>query len=489
MMRSLFSGVSGLRVHQTRMDVIGNNLANVNTVGFKAARMTFSDAMSQRIRGASGDNPDVGRAGRNPTQIGLGVNIGGIDAMKQQGAAQRTDRALDVTVQGEGYFIVSDSQGTFFTRAGNIDWNGHRFSIGGRQLMGWNAIEDPRRPGTFVIEQGTVQPLVTPQELRFMDPNPTSLIEAMGNLNINDLIDGHIVRSVQFYDTLGTLYTADVRFTWHPPGAEGVTPPSTNAVSYWSFQFLPTGPLDVPSDQVMVFPGGNRDNGVLVNMTIGIPDDVLPGVTPGNRGIIGFSPINGQMISKRVGDMPMPGPVPVPRLEFMLNFTVPALPPPSIIGDEGVVDLPAGFNAGGIRFNVDNIRQQMGENTTLRMNFVDGNVPGTLTDISIGGDGIIMARFTNGEMRAIGQIPLAFFLNPEGLERVGDNLWIPSANSGAFDGIGGHGDLLAGTLEMSNVDMAGEFTEMITTQRGFQANSRVITTSDEMLQELVNLKR
>jgi flagellar hook protein FlgE len=121
--------------------------------------------------------------------------------------------------------------------------------------------------------------------------------------------------------------------------------------------------------------------------------------------------------------------------------------------------------------------------------FADGNTSGTLQDVSIGPDGMIMARYSNGEMRPLGQIPVAQFLNPEGLERIGNNLWITSANSGEFDGIGGHGEIMPGALEMSNVEMSGEFTEMITTQRGFQANSRVITTSDEMLQELVNLKR
>ncbi|MCL2015650.1 MAG: flagellar hook protein FlgE [Defluviitaleaceae bacterium] len=485
MMRSLFSGVSGLRVHQSRMDVIGNNIANVNTIGFKSSRMTFSDAMSQRIAAASGDNPETGRAGVNPMQIGLGANIGGIDNIMTQGAAQRTDRALDAAIQGNGFFVVSDVDGTYFTRAGNIDWNGNRFSIGGMQLMGWNAVPDPTRPGSYIVQQGTVEPLVTPASAHFMDPSATTLINAIGNLNINDLVDGHIIRPVEFFDSIGNRFTADVRFTFHPPDEEGSL--TDNTTSTWTFNFLPMGDGDEPSDVTMIFPEGDRDRGMLVGLQIGVPEDILPGVAPGNSAMIDFSPANGRIHGIRVGDAPPTEDI--ARLEFALFFTVPALEPPSVIGEEGVVDEPPAFNSGFIRFNVDGLRQQMGQNTSFQALFADGNRPGTLEDISIGGDGIIMGRYSNGEMRPLGQIPLAQFLNPAGLERVGNNLWIPSANSGTFDGVGATGELMAGTLEMSNVELSGEFTDMITTQRGFQANSRVITTGDELLQELVNLKR
>ena len=464
MMRSLFSGVSGLMVHQTRMDVIGNNLANVNTVGFKASRMTFKDAISQRLAGATSDNPELGRAGRNPFQVGLGVHIGAIDNLMFQGAAQRTDRPLDLTIQGEGFFVVSDHRGDFFTRAGNIDWNGYLFSIGGMQLMGWPA------DGA----NGLV-PLTTPEETRFMNPSPTTLLDVTGNLNINDLVDGSIVREIRFYDTVGTRFTADVRFTWHPPGAEDLIPPSTNAMSYWSFDFLPLDEDGEPSNQVMIFPEGRRDRGIQAYLTISAPSGLVIGPTPEYQGVIGFDPRNGNIAEMWE------------NAEFVLNLSVPATSPPGAPGADPEIDVPPTFNTGGIRFNVGAMRQQMGENTTLQIFYADGHVPGTLTDITIGSDGIITARYTNGEMRDLGTIPLATFLNPAGLERVGDNLWIPSANSGNVDF--GYGDLIPGSLEMSNVEISSEFTEMITTQRGFQANSRIITTSDEMLQELVNLKR
>ena len=496
MMRSLFSGVSGLRVHQTRMDVIGHNIANVNTVGFKAGRMTFADAMSQRIAGATGDNPDRGRAGTNPMQIGLGVNVGGIDSMMQQGAAQRTDRATDITIQGEGFFIVSDVNGTYFTRAGNIDWNGNNFSIGGRMLMGWGAVEDARRPGSFVIQQGQVQPLLTPPETHFMDPTQTTMVDVIGNLNVNNLVDGSIVRQVQFYDSLGNLYTADARFTWHPPANHPDADPDSNVFSdntrsIWDFELLPGGAGSTAGNTaVTLFPGGNRDHPISVDLQFGWPPDLVDGDTArGHGGRISFCPNRGRINGFTLLTDTPGEPGVIERPEFGLFFSVPALAPPSVVGEDAVVDTPPEFNTGMIRFNFADIRQQMGMQTTLRLDYVDGNTAGTLQDISIGGDGIITARYSNGEMRPLGQIALAEFLNPEGLERRGDNLWIPTANSGTFDGVGFTGDLMAGTLEMSNVQLAEEFTGMITTQRGMQANSRVITTSDEILQELINLKR
>ena len=501
MMRSLFSGVSGLRVHQSRMDVIGHNIANVNTVGFKAARMLFSDAMYQRVSGATSDNPDTGRAGRNPMQVGLGANIKSISSLMNQGAAQRTDRSLDLTIQGNGFFVVSDESGTFFTRAGNVDWNGHMFSINGMRLMGWNAIEDPTRPGQFMIEQGAVQPLVTGPEIHFMDPEATTLINALGNLNVDDLVDGAIVRPVEFYDSIGNRYVADVRFRWHPPVGHADAPPagtagatfSDNTASRWSMEFLPGGAATNITNQVMVFPNGNRDAGIMVNMEFGWPEDVIvEGASPDDRGTrmdISFSPETGRLQGFTLGGA-APGTAGfLSRPEIGLFFSVPALAPPSVLGEDPEVNVPPNFNSGMVRFNFSALRQHGGIGTSIQILAADGNPPGELTDISVGADGIITARYSNGEMRPIGQIPLAHFLNPEGLERVGNNLWITTGNSGLFDGVGNHADLIAGTLEMSNVDLAGEFTEMITTQRGFQANSRIITTSDEMLQELVNLKR
>ncbi|MCL2398210.1 MAG: flagellar hook protein FlgE [Defluviitaleaceae bacterium] len=511
MMRSLFSGVSGLRVHQNRMDVIGNNIANVNTVGFKASRMTFADAISQRISGASADNPETGRAGRNPMQIGLGVNMGGIDNIMTQGAAQRTDRPLDLTIQGEGFFIVSDQGGTFFTRAGNVDWNGHRFSIGGMQLMGWQAIEDPRRPGSFIIEQGSVRPLETPASVHFMNPRPTTMVEATGNLRPADAQHDEdwpgtyiITRPVEFYDTVGNRYTKNVTFRWHPPlnhpsvAALDNEPAiaSNNTQSVWTFTF---GEPDDESPLVTIFPNGRRDAGVQVEIAVGEGDDAT------SAGFLLFTPINATLahmgsVTGVIGAGGGNGGIPanlndvavadrVRQINIEISTTEDGvLLPPAFPGSPSPPSAIEG-NVANIRWDFQAIRAQEGERANARMSFMDGNPPGTLRDVSFGPDGVITGRYSNGHTRILGQIPLAKFRNPAGMERVGNNLWVPTSNSGWFDGVGDHGDLMPGTLEMSNVDLSSEFTEMIITQRGFQANSRIITTSDEMLMELVNLRR
>ena len=494
MMRSLFSGVSGLRVHQNRMDVIGNNIANVNTVGFKASRMTFADAMLQRISGASGDNPATGRAGRNPMQIGLGVNIGGIDNLMTQGAAQRTDRPLDLTIQGNGFFIVSDATGTYFTRAGNVDWNGRFFSIGGMRLMGWNSVETS--PGNWEIQQGQVVPLETPPRIMHMDPQPTSLVEAIGNLSTADTracpdVPGTFIvrRPVQFYDTVGNRYTAQVDFRWHPPENHPIfegDPPdgfvhSTNNRSVWTFEFYG------PEGRALVTTYGTNIP-VEVDLTLGDEDD--------NIGHLLFD-AHGRLITVG-GGMPAAAPatgvIPADQRTDRIAINIATdedgvLLPPAFPGDPDGNEAAIAGNEALIMFDFSALFQHEGMLTDMRLSFADGNPPGTLQDIMVGPDGIITGRYSNGHVRSLAQIPLAFFRNPAGLERMGNNLWATTPNSGWFDGVGNVGDMMPGTLEMSNVDLSSEFTEMITTQRGFQANSRIITTSDEMLMELVNLRR
>jgi flagellar hook protein FlgE len=487
MMRALFTGVSGMQVHQRRMDVVANNIANVNTVGFKASRMTFADALSQMMRAASGDNEETGRAGRNPMQVGLGVNIGSIDNLMMQGAAQRTDRGLDLTIQGEGFFIVSDERETLFTRAGNVDWNGHWLSINGMRLMGWGAIEDPDRPGTYRIQQGVVQPLTTGPEVLKINASPTSAIEFVSNLNIDDLDeDNSIIRTMRFYDSVGNFYTMDIRFTWHPPGVEGS--PTTNASSAWTFDFVRGNAPDneeIPAEfaHVTIYPNDNREAGRLVGIQINGPLNTPAELDLNTSKFIQFD-TNGNIIrpTNELGN-------PI-DLEFALNFIVPALDPPSVVGgNPSIVIPPAGFEAGMLTLSFGNATQQMSMGTTIAAWYLDGHAPGFLMDISIGSDGIITGRYSNDEIRILGQIPLAVFRNPEGLERVGNNFWRPTVNSGLFDGVGRIGDMIPGSLEMSNVDIGYEFVEMITTQRGFQSNTRVITTSDEILQEVINLKR
>jgi len=506
------------------MDVIGNNIANVNTHGFKSQRVTFADAMYQRIAAASADNPTLGRAGRNPQQIGLGVSVAGIDNIMVQGTPQRTDNPLDMTIMGEGFFVVSDDSGTYFTRAGNIQWNGRTFSINGRQLMGWNAVIDPVTRQTR-IQEGSLSPMRTPPEFHVMNPTATTRLDFEGNLNAQDT--PVTVRPMRFFDSLGNEYTIDVRFTWVPPGVDQVPQVpagegSDHANSFWRFEFLDRN--GNPSMNPYIFPDNRRDMGRPV--TLGVNSAFYDGdvinwgtgagadgnepvlTSPTGAGFINFNPdgeiqsIGNTLADARTAAAGGIALVPAFALNFLTSPPPNPLHPPAIIGGRVPVegDIPINTPGTNIGINDDGNNgsiildfralTQWGEMHTHTLSHkADGNPPGHLNDIMAGPDGIITGRFTNGFTRVLGQVPVAKFLNPAGLERVGNTLFRTSANSGPFDGVGRHGEFMPGTLEMSNVDLANEFTEMITTQRGFQANSRIITTSDDMLQELVNLRR
>ena len=218
MMRSMFSAVSGLRVHQTKMDVIANNIANVNTVGFKSGRVTFNEVFSQTISGATAANPEFGRGGVNPKQIGLGASVASIDNLMTQGASQRTDNALDLMIQGDGFFIVGDSTGTYFTRSGvmSLDASGRLVNSSGLQLYGWDAIDDTTNPGQQIIEKGKTVPIVISSSKEYLDPTTTKNISLTGNLNNSDLEE--VPRTVAFFDTLGNRYTIDINLKWDATG-------------------------------------------------------------------------------------------------------------------------------------------------------------------------------------------------------------------------------------------------------------------------------
>jgi flagellar hook protein FlgE len=393
MMRSMYSGVSGLRIHQTKMDVIGNNIANVNTVGFKSSRTVFSEVFSQTIQGSSGANENSG--GTNPMQIGLGASISSIDVDMTEGAAQRTDNPLDLKIEGDGFFVVSDVTGNKFTRAGafRIDEAGNLVTPDGKNLMGWTPNEVSGE-----IEKTKVKALqVLNASNAYVEPSQTEKMVIQGNINKNDpqlaVLPGSPF-SVSFFDSLGYKYTAQFYIQETATASE--------------FQF--TLPANSITDQ---------DGNTIINdaQNVTVPFDTAS------------------------GKVTVP---PVFELTGLANSATPALTF-SEFSDPIEVDV-----SGLTLFN---------GNTTVE------GVSGDVT-----------------------------FQNPAGLQKIGANLFEVTNNSGDFDGIGeditsSGGAFNAGVLEMSNVDLSREFTEMITTQRGFQANSRIITSSDEMLQELVNLKR
>ena len=428
MMRSMFSGVSGLRTHQTKMDVIAHNISNVNTVGFKSSRVTFAETFSQTVQGASRANEATGRGGTNPMQIGLGVNVASIDKNMGTGAAQRTDRALDVMINGDGFFIVSDNSGTYFTRAGAFDVDADGWvHMAGMRVNGWPARDNGY--GEMNIERGPVEALRLGPDVQSIGATATSRIEAEGNLNPSAIVaaGGEQVSSISFFDTIGNRWQIPITF---------IAP--TGTATDWTVEF-----------GGYAFLNGRNDDDTNVAIT-GLADRTVS-FDEGGR----FDTVT-----------------PTTGLDFSTgNFPFGAVGPDNVTID---------FSA----------LTQFAQTPTSAQFVSNGNRAGTLEGISIGSDGIITGRYSNGDMQSLGQVAIANFRNPAGLEAVGRNLFVATPNSGDFNGIGEEtGNMMGGVLEMSNVDLSAEFTEMITTQRGFQASSRLISTSDEMLQELVNLRR
>jgi len=415
-MRSLFAGVSGLRNHQTRLDVIGNNIANVNTVAFKASRVTFKEAFAQLLQGASRPPGDLG--GVNPIQIGSGMNIGSIDQLFTQGTLESTGQNTDLAIQGDSFFVVGNGSRRFYTRAGafQLDADGRMIApTNGFVVQGINADS----AGIF-SSSSSITDIILPLG-QITPANITTVAQMRGNLNASAAIGDTHSMGVTVYDGVGTPHQLDITFTNTAPGAWdwGVT--STTATLP-----LTTGTATFgTAGELLTFthPGGGA------NMTI----------TPNGAGA-----------------------------PFDVTFDA---------GTIGDVDGLAGFS------NASNavIRSQ------------DGYQSGDLESIAIDKNGVVTGFFTNGVTQALAQIALARFNNPSGLLRQGDNMFTESANSGlpvlGFAGTSDTSSITPGALENSNVDLSQEFTSMIITQRGFQANARVITTSDEMLQELVNLKR
>lgn len=433
MMRSLFSGVSGLKVHQTKMDVIGNNVSNVNTVGFKRSSVTFCDVFNQTLSSATAPNEDSGRGGVNAMQIGLGSNVAAIHTIMTTGSTQRTDNGNDIMINGDGFFIVSDSTGYSFTRAGafEVDEEGNLVDTNGLMVCGWEAEDDPDNPGQQKIVQANVQGInLYEGDKSYVPPEITTTISMEGNLNPDTNPEKET--GIQVYDSLGNVYKINGHFTYD------------KTAKSWTFTMDNTAIVNGDTKNVITLNGLDA-----VSHTVTFDENGLP--TDDSKTLV------------------------LQNLAF---------------GDD------AGFNAvfsEEITIDFSSLTQFNAKSDATAVT-KDGYSAGSLSGFSIASDGIITGSYTNGRTKILGQIAVAVFKNPAGLEKVGSNLYASTVNSGDFDGVGTDvtadgGSFISGALEMSNVDLAQEFTDMITTERGFQANSRIITTSDEMLQELVNLKR
>lgn len=414
MMRSLFAAVSGLRNHQTRMDVIGNNIANVNTTGFKASRVTFEESLTQLIGSASrppsADSGGVG--GTNPTQIGLGMRISSVDQIFTQGNLESTGNITDLAIQGPSFFVVSDGAQNLFTRAGNFQVDGD-----GRISLATNGFVLQGRVAVDGVLTDTVGDIRLPIGQRAPARASTEAVLG-GNLDARAEVGTQRQVSITLMDQQGGPHELTLLL-------------EKTAANTWSFT------ADVE------------------NAT----------VSGGSSGVVTFGD-DGALVS--------PG-------ATTLTFT-----PDGFAGSQSVEVV---FGTPGA---ADGLSQFASANTAL-IREQDGYAMGDLTQLGIDATGLIQGAFSNGETLVLGQIAMADFNNPGGLMRLGDGLYTSSANSGdavvGFANEGSQSFMTSGALEMSNVDLSMEFTNMITTQRGFQSNARVITTSDEMLQELVNLRR
>jgi len=451
MMRSMYSAVSGLRIHQTKMDVIGNNIANVNTVGYKKAQVTFQEVFSQVVRGASA--PTGGKGGTNPQQIGLGVALGSINTIHTKGPSQRTDNPTDLMIDGEGFFVVSDDpnfNNRYYTRAGNfsIDRDGNLVTADGYKVLGYAADEN----GNITNEITNIR--INMSETKA--PTATDKVQFRGNLD-SRLNNGE-KQSIDtvVYDSLGNSYTLTFivektdKNTWNLRLAR-ITDRTTG--NYYEVQ-------DSDTYLSLIKLGFDNDGKLISINDLDISNENIK--------------INITGLSSVIFDKDKEG-------ETLGTPTTPG----------GTFKEIVLFDTED-KDSIKNIYQYANE-FGFKPYAMNGNTSGTLEGFAIDATGTVVGVFTNGERKALGQIMLAKFDNPMGLQKLGGNLFIDTRNSGepqyGTASTGGYGAISPGNLEMSNVDIAYEFTEMITTQRGFQANSRIITTSDEMLQELVNMKR
>jgi len=390
MLRSLYSGISGLRSHQTMLDVTGNNIANVNTTAFKSSATQFQDTLSQLTQGAGGPQEQIG--GTNPAQVGLGVRVAGISTNFSQGSAQSTGRATDLMISGDGFFVTKTGTQTLYTRAGSFDFDGagRLVSPDGAIVQGYTAVNgvvsDGGPTSDVTLPLGVVAPAAS-----------TTSATVSGNLPSDAAAGTALVRDVQVYDNTGTARTVSLSYTKTAAG----------------WDVAGTDPNGSTGTASLTFSGGAQTSAG--TMTIG-------GIAVDMSKLTGFAGL-----------------------------------------------------------------------TTVAVSNQNGRAAGTLKSYTLSKDGTLVGSFSNGASQAIGRVVLATFSNPGGLEKAGSSGYKSTFNSGnatiGTPGSGSLGSLQSGALEMSNVDLSQEFTNLIVAQRGFQANARIITTSDEVLQELTNLKR
>lgn len=406
MLRSMFTAISALNAHQTWMDVIGNNLANVNTIGYKTGFVRFQDQISQLLR--PGSSPSGERGGVNPMQVGLGMRVGSITQSFTQGALTATGRIADLAIQGDGFFNYGDPAGnTFYSRDGSVDIDADGYLVNtstGYRLQGFLASGTP----PVVTTGGGLQGIRIP--INSTLARETNNVTLRGNLNASQPTGTPLTLTFGAYDAFGELRNIDVQVT-------------RTGANTWSWTATSGGT---------------------------------------GSGTITFDPATGAIATGGTGT---------------INVTA----------------SPSGAQAFSFDVDFTGVTQLDSENSAYA-SFQDGVSAGSVTGFSIETKtGNVYAQYSNGLQNLIGQVAVTAFINPAGLVKVGQNLYQASVNAGepntGAPDTNGRGAVIPGSIEASNVDLSQEFTNMILAQRGFQASSRVISTSDEMLQELVNLRR
>lgn len=568
MMRSMYSAVSGLKTHQTKMDVIGNNIANVNTVAFKSSSVVFQDVLYQMTSNASGANAATGTGGVNAKQIGLGVTTGATNlSITTSGAAETTGRAFDIRLSDQSttnFFVVNNGSENLFTRAGSfyVDGAGNLcMTSTGYTVMGWQV-----DPTTGNIKKDTVSALRVMQTSNLTSaPEATTQANVSGIIDKNDkdvLSDNGLVKTLTFFDNLGYSYTA--RFAMKSTGTDGkytvelekilnsdgttfYDPETSNVVLSDIFGAKTTNATLGTYSQVQSgyyydsaknkFYVGSDENGTEISWdpaTNSFKEGQTSATTHSLKQVYGISDAMQSKINPPTGTtatvmatvnvgtgvLTLTGDVTDYEIAFSTKDGT-----FSGVGERDTYNANGSVNKAGSKANTVTLNMsKLGNNPTqfddITIDFsglkdadnggkstavmstgsIDDGVTGkgkklgAMIGISIDNNGLITGTYDNGNTETLGQIAVAQFANASGLEKVGENCYRTTLNSGEFDGIGVEisadgSSMTSGELEMSNVDLSTEFTQMIITQRGFQANSRIITTSDTLLEELVNLKR
>jgi flagellar hook protein FlgE len=415
---SLFAGVSGLNASSRQMDVIGNNIANVNTIGYRAAKIYFADILSQSIAGSSG-----------AMQIGRGVGVSAVPTLFGQGSFESTQSATDLAIDGDGFFMVNDTDGaTYYTRAGmfTIDRDGYLVDVNRYRVQGYQYESGISTGVTGDISLSGVQSV----------PEVTTRISIGANLDGEAAENDTFVSALTVYDSKGAAHTLTVTFT------------KNATVGEWGMgvELSDLDPVDglTLSSAIITFDGDGQLVPAAADLTITIDaGSTLPGgATIGNAGVIDWD----------------------------------------LVDDD----------ADGDGKNAERMTGYAGASVNRSL-ISNGHSSGELQSLSVGSDGVLNGFFSNGQTVDLGQVALAKFASPWGLNKMGSNLFAPTMNSGTAlinkPGTGGVGEISPNSLEMANTDIATEFINMITAQKAYQASAKVITTTDQMMSDLMNIKR